>query len=89
MVVPPLFGVVVVPAQGTGGIVEIVLDSTVGAGFLGQTAGAVLRRGEGALGVHVGAVELQLAAAAAAENIHLLRAGDQVGPVAQNPAGLA
>ena len=75
-------------AQGAGGIIKVVPDAALGAGFLGKLAGLVLLGNKGALRVHIGSIELQLAALAAAEDLHLQSAGDQVGPVPQNPAGL-
>ena len=62
-----LFFLVIVATDGTHGIVKIVEDAAVGTGALGQVAGLVLVGSKGALSVHIGAVEFQLAAAGAAE----------------------
>jgi hypothetical protein len=83
-----LFFLIIVATDGTHGIVKIVEDAAVGTGALGQFTGLVLVGSKGALSVHIGAVEFQLAAAAAAVDVYLQCTGDQIGQIAQDTAGL-
>ena len=78
---PFSIGKIFMTAQGTGRVIEVVLDTAVRAGFLGQVAGFVLAWRENGFCVHIGAVELQLSALTAAENGNLQSAGNQVRPV--------